>query len=284
MFRFVTVVILSALLWSGLAKAEVYPPYMDAFVSDLAGALDPAAENGLRTMLETLEAETGVEMTVLTIRTRDDYAPSASIEAFATGLFNDWGIGRADRNDGILVLVAVADREMRIALGSAYGQGYDVLAQDIISRFFLPDFRDGDYQRGIVAGTGETIARIARRHALDLPPEALQKAAPGGIPGWVPVLALAAFGGLIAVRRRIGDALQVLRRCPACGRLGMRRGREVVASATAEDDGPGVVRTRCRHCDFHEDRPYAIPRKTASGRRGSFGGGRSSGGGATGRW
>src|SRR5690606_18788505 len=111
--------------------------------------------------------------TVLTIATRGDYDPSPSIEAFATGLFNAWGIGDASRNDGILVLVATNEREMRLELGAAYDQGYDVLAQDIVSRFFLPDIRDGDPARGIVGGSGEVMARIARRHAAALPVEAL---------------------------------------------------------------------------------------------------------------
>lgn len=283
MRRFFALAVLVALSLSVSAGAQTYPAHPDLFVNDHAGVLDAAAEDGLRATLGALAAQTGIEMTVLTIRSRDDFDPSASIEAFATGLFNDWGIGRADRNDGILVLVATADREMRIELGSAYDQGYDVLAQDIISRFFLPDFRDGDHQRGIVAGTGETVARIARRHAARLPAEALPKVG-GGMPGWVPVVAVAVVGGLIAARRRIADASFALRRCPSCGRFGMRRGRKLVASATGAEEGPGVVRTTCRHCDFREDRNYAIPRKAASRKGGSFGGGRSSGGGATGRW
>ena len=283
MRRFFAFAVLAALCLSAPAKAETFPAHSDLFVNDHAGVLDPAAEDGLRATLGALATETGIEMTVLTIRSRDDYDPSASIEAFATGLFNDWGIGRADRNDGILVLVATADREMRIELGSAYGQGYDVLAQDIISRFFLPDFRAGDHQRGIVAGTGETVARIARRHAARLPAEDLPNAA-GGVPNWLPVLVVALLGGLIAARRRIVDASFALRRCPSCGRIGMKRKREIIQPRTADADGHGVERTRCRHCDFRDDRTYAIPRLSASRKGGSFGGGRSSGGGATGRW
>ncbi len=284
MRRFFAFAILVALSWSAPAGADTYPAHPDLFVNDHARVLDPAAEDGLRATLAALKAETGIEMTVLTIRSRDDYDSSASIEAFATGLFNDWGIGRADRNDGILVLVATADREMRIELGSAYNQDYDVLAQDIIGRFYLPDFRAGDYQSGIVAGTGETIARIARRHAARLPAEALPKTE-GGMPGWLPIVAIAVVGGLISARRRIADASFALRRCPSCGRLGMRRGRDILTAATAEAAGRGVERTTCRHCDFHEDRDYTIPTRSASdGGGGGFGGGRSSGGGATGRW
>lgn len=280
---FLALVALISLGWMDPARAEVYPAHPDPFVNDLAEVLDQPAEDALRATLDALAAETGVEMTVLTIRSRDDFDASPSIEAFATGLFNDWGIGRAGRNDGILVLVATADREMRIELGSAYDQGYDVLAQDIVNRFFLPDFRDGDYARGIVAGTGETVARIARPRAARLPAEALPTAG-GGFPGWLPVLAIALVGGLFAARRRIGDAAAALRRCPSCGRIGMRRGREVIEAATAEAEGRGVIRTSCRHCDFRDDRPYAVPNRAASRKSGSFGGGRSSGGGASGRW
>lgn len=278
--------ILAALIWCGLgamAGAEPYPQHQGLFVNDYADVLDAADETSLRDTLADLAKETGIEMTVLTIRSRSDYDPSASIEAFATELFNAWGIGDAERNDGILLLLASDDRELRLELGSAYDQGYDVLAEHIVSRFFVPDLRDGDAARAIRTGTEETIARIARRRAERLPAEALPDAG-GGLPGWLPFAVIATIGGLLIARRRIADASYALRRCPSCGRVGMRRVREIAAPASADAQGRGIIHTTCRHCNFREDRDYPITRRQKTGKGGSFGGGRSSGGGATGRW
>lgn len=270
------------------SDAAPWPAPADPFVSDLAEVLPAPEEEALRSQLRGLRAETGVEMTVLTIASRGDYDPSPSLETFATGLFNGWGIGDPARNDGILVLVATKDREMRVELGAAYDQGYDVLAQDIVSRFFVPDIRDGNLARGIVGGSEEVMARIARRHAAALPAEALP---PEGrrLPGWLPVALFAAGAGLLAFRRRLGDGLAAaapsLRRCPSCGRFGLAQTRGAAGADIAQTEGRGMVRTTCRHCGFREERDDRHDRAQRGGKDADgFGGGRSSGGGATGRW
>ena len=57
-------------------------------------------------------------MTIITLESQAPYAPDETLEEFATNLFNNWGIGDAARNDGILVLVLPDDRAMRIELGA----------------------------------------------------------------------------------------------------------------------------------------------------------------------
>lgn len=266
------------------ALADPFPARGPGHVTDLADILPAAEETALDERLAAAQAETGVEVAVLTIPTRAGYDASPSLAAFATGIFNAWGIGDAARNDGILVLVAAEDREMRVALGSGYDQGYDVLAEDIISRVFLPELRDGRLAEGLLRGTDEVIGRIARRHAAALPPEALP-AAPGGIPPWAPFAAVAALiGGLAYFRRnRRQEGARTPgaeRACPNCGRAGMTEVPEV-------RDGRRVIRRTCRHCAHVEERDErprgpqaAAERDDGRGR----GGGQSSGGGAGGRW
>lgn len=157
---------LAIILWFATvtaAPAQAFPEPSDLYVNDLAGVIGSDAENRIRTVLKRTRAETGVELTVLTIKTRSAYDTSASIEAFATGLFNEWGIGDGDLNNGILILVATDDREMRIELGAGHAARYDPVAQEIIERFFLPQFREGDYSGGIEAGAREVVIRIAHR-------------------------------------------------------------------------------------------------------------------------
>ena len=157
---------LAAILWFATvaaAPAKAFPEPSELYVNDLAGVIGSAAENRMRTALKRLRADTGVELTVLTIMTRSAYAPSGSIEAFATGLFNEWGIGDSNLNNGILILVVTADREMRIELGAGHAARHDPVAQEIIERFFLPRFREGDYSGGIEAGVHEVVIRIAHR-------------------------------------------------------------------------------------------------------------------------
>ncbi|WP_343078761.1 TPM domain-containing protein [Ostreiculturibacter nitratireducens] len=273
----------TAFLLPGLACAEPYPTYESVLVNDYAEVIGPEAEERIAKVLQELRDDTGVEATVLTIRSRKDYDASPSIEAFALGLFNNWGIGDATRNDGILILVARDDREMRVQLGAAYHQGFDVLAQEVINADFLPDFRDGDYQTGLERGTNAVIARIARPHAEGLPPPEPEKDGGTTLPFFF--LAAAVIAVMRPVRNRIGDIVTRFRRCPKCGRRGLSRDRSIETQATKEAPGRGLTVTLCRNCDWRDEKSYTIPKRSSSrSSGGSFGGGRSSGGGATGRW
>lgn len=279
--RFIVVV----LIWLGsllAVAAKPWPDHADIFVNDLAGVVAPEAADRIRDQLEQLKTETGIEMTVLTIPTRADYDPTPDIETFATRLFNGWGIGDAARNDGILLLVATVDREMRIELGSGYDQGYDVLAQDIVSRYVVPEFREARFSEGIETGVTETIARIAGRHAERLPPQALPKQ--GGLPAWLFGAGFAAIAGLMVFGRRLGDLATQFRRCPQCGARGLHRHGEAITKATRDTPGRWRDETWCTSCSWRDRHERVIPVRTSSGSDGSFGGGKSSGGGATGKW
>ena len=118
------------------------PGYESIYVNDYANLLSTNAENNIRQQLIDLYGRNGIEMTVLTIDRRSDYQYFGTNEAFATQVFNTWGIGNAERNDGVLVLVSRYDREMRIELGLGYGNRLNGAAQAVIDDDFLPYFRE----------------------------------------------------------------------------------------------------------------------------------------------
>jgi uncharacterized protein len=274
--------LLIALLLPALASAQDYPPYDNIWVNDRAEVLGAPAEERITNQLRKLAIETGVQATVLTLPTRWGYR-GETLEAFATGLFNHWGIGDAERNDGILVLVLTTDREMRIELGSGYPRGFDAVAQEIIDDVFVPAFGRDDFEAGIEAGTDVVAYRIARAHAAGDPP----RTAPGDDTGdavdlGLGALAMALFGGFALFGRRIGDRF---RRCPNCGTRGIRTARETLERATRHKAGRGRKTVTCPHCGHQESATYTISRvRGSSSSGGSFGGGSSSGGGASGRW
>lgn len=276
--------LLIAFLLPGLVLAQDYPAYDNLWVNDRAGIIEDAAEARIAAALEDLRDDTGVEATVLTLHTRWGY-PGETMEDFATGLFNDWGIGDADRNDGILVLVLSEDREMRIELGSGYNEGYDAVARRIIDDDFLPAFGRADFTDGIERGTAAVIARIAREHAAGNAPAPVAGGGGGRGGGlaaglFAAVFALIAGGAIFG--RRITDRLT---RCPHCGARGIHSHRRTLVGATRTDTGQGEKTVTCPHCGYENATPYTIPRvRRGSSSGGSFGGGSSSGGGASGRW
>lgn len=280
------------LCFAGPGLAEPYPEPSDPYVNDFADLITPGIEAETRSALATLYSETGIEMTVVTLKTRDDFDPSASVEVFAQGLFNAWGIGDRERNDGILLLVVAADREARIELGAAYGQGYDVIAQDIVSSAMVPEFRDGKFGTGIEHGALAVIDRIALRLAGNLPATARPSDAPQGVferlDGWFFGLVFVAISVYGLFGRRIGDRLTRLRRCPGCGRRTLRSERSIRPPDNGSEPQLELHRVVCRHCNFRDEREprpmRSRPARSGDQSRGGFGGGRSSGGGASGRW
>ncbi|MFC3615458.1 TPM domain-containing protein [Lutimaribacter marinistellae] len=141
-----------------------YPGYEEIHVNDYADLLREAAEDRVRQDLKDLYDRTGIEMTVLTLSNMAAYGHDGPIEPFATGLFNAWGIGHAVRNDGVLVLVVVDDRHMRIEIGAGYDQSWDARMQRVIDDGFLPHFRNEKYERGIETGVEETIHELTGRY------------------------------------------------------------------------------------------------------------------------
>lgn len=273
------------ILWPAFAAAQSWPVHENIYVNDYANVIEEGAEQRITAQLKALREQTGVEATVLTIYTRWGFESTGSLEAFATGLFNNWGIGNAERNDGILILVVSEDREMRIELGSGYGSGFNREAQDIVDRVFLPEFRDGDFSNGIETGTDAVIARIAQVQAAGGEPAADSGGGSGG-GGWLFGAIAAIFGGVIALAvfgRRIRDRFA---RCPSCGRRGIHTVKNVLEKATSTSTGEGERDVTCPHCGYHDVVRYTIPMVTrsSSSSGGSFGGGSSSGGGASGRW
>ena len=158
------------------AQAQTYPEYTSLYVNDFAGLIDPETESRLDTLLRQAKSARDLEATIVTIDSRNDYGSSPTLKDFATGLFNAWGIGNADRNDGILILVARSDREMRIVLGGGYPAVFDDRAKRVIDHHFLPAFKKGDYSAGIEAGTVETLKRMQLDFGADNRPTFLSRA------------------------------------------------------------------------------------------------------------
>ncbi len=269
-------------LWPMLAKAETYPHYTSTDINDFAGLLvDQDVRDTLRDQLVNLRQDTGIEMTVVTLPSQDDYAPLLTLEDFATNLFNTWGIGDSTRNDGILVLVLPDDRAMRIELGAGFGQDWNYEAGRIVERDFLPHFRDGDYQTGILNGSTAVIDDIAMAFIAGNPPPEYEDTS---LP-WYSVPIFGAFILLVMLRSRVGDVMTRFRNCPQCGRRGtLRASRRTLQRATTTMSGQAERTVTCTACDYRDVSLVTLARLGSSKSSSGFGGGRSGGGGASGRW
>jgi len=147
----------------GVAAQAPVPP-LDARVTDVAGALSAAQKTVLEERLAVFEGEKGSQIAVLIVPTT---APEA-IEQYSIRVVEQWKLGRKGVADGVLLLIALQDRKMRIEVG--YGlEGVlpDLVAHRIIDEVIKPRFKQGDYYGGIEEGVGAIMKVIARE---ELPP------------------------------------------------------------------------------------------------------------------
>lgn len=193
------------------AAAQVRAP--QGFVTDRAGVIDPAIAAKLTRLLEELKEKTGAEIAVLTV---DSTAPLDDF-SYAMRVAEVWKPGKKGEDTGVLVLVAVKDRKIRVLVG--YGlEGIlpDGLVGQIQDREMLPDFRAGKISDGIWRGVVALANRIAADRGVVLTGVPPPRAAPRGqppIPTWVVLLIVVAFmllaarGGVGPYRRRRGPMI-----------------------------------------------------------------------------
>ena len=108
------------MLFPIMALAQSGPEPISPFVNDFAEIIDAETQERITQDLSNLRTEKGVEMTVVTINRTTDYGPALSVPDFTTNLMNQWGVGDASLNNGVMFLVSLQDREMFIGLGSGY--------------------------------------------------------------------------------------------------------------------------------------------------------------------
>ena len=126
-------------------------PALSDRVIDQAGVLG-SGRAALVEQLARIERETGAQLVVLTVVTTQP----EDIAAYAHRVADQWKIGRREIGDGLLIVVAVQDRRMRIEVARTLeGAVPDVVAGRIIRERMAPAFRQGDYAGGIAAAVSQ---------------------------------------------------------------------------------------------------------------------------------
>jgi uncharacterized protein len=136
--------------------AVVEPQSTHQRVHDLAGLLTPAERQSLEQLTEDVERKTTAQLAVVTVKSLD----GMTIEAYSHELFEKWGIGRRQTNNGVLLLVAPNERRMWITTGRGIEPLLpDSLCGEIRDRNIIPQFKRGNFAGGIMSGT-QQLANI----------------------------------------------------------------------------------------------------------------------------
>jgi uncharacterized protein len=165
--RAALVLVLLALLPAGAQEAAI--PELTAPVNDFANVIDAGSAAGMERLIRSLQSATGDVVVVATIET---VAPRADISEYAVEMFENRGrgIGAKGKDNGLLVLLAVRDRRVRIEVGYDLEQFVtDGFAGEISREVMAPLFRQGHYGQGLLEGVSRIVARIAQGRNVTLP-------------------------------------------------------------------------------------------------------------------
>ncbi|MBK8481047.1 MAG: TPM domain-containing protein [Proteobacteria bacterium] len=262
---------LALLCGANLGHAAPLPvPALAGHVNDRAGLLPAATRARLEAQLSAFEQQTAHQFAVLIT----DTLQGEAVETYALRVAEAWKLGQARHDNGLLLLIALNDRRMRIEVGYGLeGSIPDLLAARIVRNVLTPAFRARDFGGGIERALA-LLMDAARGLKVEVPAPARARRgpAPGGTLLWL-VIALAWGVGSLALGARRQRLLG--------GRGGRRRGIGGLEGLAGLGLGLGG--------------PWVGPRERGSHRGGglwgggggggfSGGGGGFGGGGASGGW
>ena len=264
---------LLGLLWATVAIAAPQYPTPQGHVTDAAQVLTPEDRARLEEELRAFASRTTVEIAVVTVPSLQDEV----IEDYAVGLFKAWGIGKKGKDNGLLILIAPSERQMRIEVG--YGLEGDIpdgYAGELVQRYALPAFRNAGYAEGITAVVQAIEARLGGANMPE-PPRETRRENPGGLLNllffaffalfWLPAPIL---GGLAVVAGMLFGL-------PALGSFALGAVVFLLRLLLGRGRGGGGFPGYYGGGGFGGG-------FGGSGGFGGFGGGSSGGGGASGRW
>jgi uncharacterized protein len=197
------------------------------WVTDLPGALRAETVGRLNAAIGEAERTSGVEMAVVVIKSLDGLA----VEEMAVKLFELWGIGKKDKDNGLLLLWATGDRRVRVEVGYGLeGALPDGKVGAILDTYVIPRFKAGDFDQGLLDGV-DALLRVARSEPIELASQKSESYDPRSwsvfavISGLVGSIA-AAIGSITGFRRW---RRYRRRRCPECRTL-------MICLAETDDD------------------------------------------------
>jgi uncharacterized protein len=144
------------------------PPQLTQPVNDFAGVIDAASAAEMEALIRSLQQASGDVVVVATVKT---FKPYGDIREYAVKMFENGGrgIGQRGKDNGLLVLLALDDRDVRVEVGYDLEQFItDGFAGEISRQYMAPEFRQGEFGAGLLAGVSRIIERIAERRNVTL--------------------------------------------------------------------------------------------------------------------
>jgi uncharacterized protein len=151
-----------------VAAAPPAPPELTQPVNDFARVIDAESSAKMDELIRSLQRASGDIVVVATV---DTFQPYGDIRDYAVKMFENGGrgIGQKGKDNGLLILLAVKDRQVWVEVGYDLEEFItDGYAGELSRKVMVPEFRSGNYGAGLLAGTLRIASRIAERRNVTL--------------------------------------------------------------------------------------------------------------------
>ena len=197
------IIITFIMLFMALPLSALEIPKLSARVNDYAGMLSPETKSRLENKLTSFERDQSTQIVVLTIPSLQ----GDDIDQFAIKVAENWKIGQKGKDNGVILILAKAERKVRIEVGRGL-QGVlpDITAGQIIRNTMRPYLKDGNFDQGISVGIDAIIA--ATKGEFKAVPGEQKKQPQSKSPSLITLLLILAVGMLIVgtFSRQLGAA------------------------------------------------------------------------------
>jgi uncharacterized protein len=144
--------------------AADYPdPTSEFFVNDFAGVLSRETREDIQRIGKSLEDLTTAQVVVVTVPSLD----GDDIDNYAYQLFKRWGIGQKGKDNGVLILNAVSERQLRIEVGYGLeGALTDIETAEIRTEYMNPYLKEDDFDKGMLYGFAAVVNIVAEEYGV----------------------------------------------------------------------------------------------------------------------
>jgi len=197
------IIITFIMLFMALPLSALEIPKLSARINDYAGMLSPESKSRLENKLTSFERDQSTQIVVLTIPSLE----GDDIDQFAIKVAENWQIGQKGKDNGVILILAKAERKVRIEVGRGL-QGVlpDITAGQIIRNTMRPYLKDGNFDQGISVGVDAILA--ATKGEFKAVPGESKKQPLSKSPPLITLLLILVVGMLIAgtFSRQLGAA------------------------------------------------------------------------------
>jgi uncharacterized protein len=178
---------------SGATVDSIPRPATGTWSVDTTGTLRPETLAEVNRLGTEVDASGQGQLAVVVVDSTEGVQP----RAFATDLFNRWGIGNEAQDDGVLLFVALGDRKLEIVLGDGVDTSEDLERSDALMARLVPLFKSGDLDAMVLEGTRGLSTLLAQSplHTGTTPAGGERKTATGGDAPW----SLFSIGAVLAL-------------------------------------------------------------------------------------